>query len=146
MAHFTTIKAPGVGLVEVFRNPSTREWRDLVRLADPAEGPLAWHVDGAFYAWGSPPAHRDLQPELAAAIGPTLGNWTALRIDVRQGMVMVVAMIGPAGETLPIAGVRSTLRHAHPLLRALGRDFAVRRLEDEPAANDPAPAESPAAA
>lgn len=131
MAHFTTIKARGVGLVEIFRNPVSREWRELVRLADPVDGLRAYHVEGALYVWGSLPLHRDIRPWLAPEIAASGGSWIGLLIAPRLALVTVTEVVSAAGEQLEIAGVRGTLERAQPLLRVLGRDFVVRRAERE---------------
>lgn len=131
MAHFTTIKARGVGLVEIFRNPVSREWRELVRLADPIDGLRAYHVDGQLYVWGSLPLHRDLQSWLAAEIGDDSGSWIGLQIAHLLNVVTVTEVTSATGEKLAIAGVRGTIERSPPLLRLLGRGFAIRRVERE---------------
>lgn len=134
MAHFTTIKARGVGLVEVFRNPVTREWRELVRLADPVDGLRAYLIDGAVYVWGSLPLHRDLRRWLANEFTVTTGSWVGLQLAPLLNAVTVTEVVTPAGEPLAIAGVRGSVQRAMPLVRLLGRDFAIRRIERDPAA------------
>lgn len=129
MAHFTTIKARGVGLVEVFRNPASREWHDLVRLADPVDGLRGYHIDGALYVWGSLPLHRDLRPWLMAEIGGSTGSWIGLQMAPLLHTVTVTEVTTPAGEQLEIAGVRGTLQRSLPLTRLMGRDVIIRRIE-----------------
>jgi hypothetical protein len=136
MAHFTTIKARGVGLVEIFRNPASREWHELVRLADPVDGLRAYLIDGAVYVWGSLPLHRDLRPWLEAEIGQSTGSWIGLQVAPLLNAVTVTELTTPAGETLAIAGVRGTVQRAMPLVRLLGRDFTVRRIERDPVGAD----------
>lgn len=133
MAHFTTIKARGVGLVEVFRNPVSREWRELVRLADPIDGLRAYHVDGDLYVWGSLPLHRDLQGWLAAEIGDDKGSWVGLQIVHLLNTVTVTEVTSAKGEKLAIAGVRGAIERSQPLIRLLGRGFTIRRIEREAA-------------
>jgi len=133
MAHFTTIKARGVGLVEIFRNPASREWRDLVRLADPIDGLRAYQVDGNLYVWGSLPLHRDLQPWLAAEIGADSGSWIGLQIAHLLNAVTLTEVTSATGEKLAIAGVRGTIERSQPLVRLLGRGFTIRRIERETA-------------
>jgi hypothetical protein len=129
MAHFTTIKARGVGLVEIFRNPASREWHDLVRLADPIDGLRAYHIDGALYVWGSLPLHRDLRPWLVPEIGTSTGSWIGLQLAPLLNTVTVTEVTTPTGEPLAIAGVRGTIQRSLPLTRLLGRDFVIRRIE-----------------
>jgi len=131
MAHFTTIKARGVGLVEVFRNPASREWHDLVRLADPVDGLRAYHIDGALYVWGSLPLHRDLRPWLVTEIGHSTGSWIGLQLAPLLHTVTVTEVTTPEGEQLEIAGVRGSLQRSLPLTRLMGRDVVIRRIERE---------------
>lgn len=131
MAHFSTIKARGVGLVEIFRNPASREWHELTRLADPVDGLRAYLVDGAVYVWGSLPLHRDLRPWLEPEIGASTGSWVGLQLAPLLNSVTVTEVTTPKGEHLAIAGVRGTVQRAMPLIRLLGRDFTIRRIERE---------------
>jgi hypothetical protein len=132
MAHFSTIKARGVGLVEIFRNPASREWHELMRLADPVDGLRAYLIDGAVYVWGSLPLHRDLRPWLADEIGTSTGSWVGLQLAPRLNAVTVTEVTTPRGEPLAIAGVRGTVQRSMPLIRLLGRDFSIRRVERDP--------------
>jgi hypothetical protein len=132
MAHFTTIKARGVGLVEIFRNPASREWHELVRFADPVDGVRAYLIDGAVYVWGSLPLHRDLRPWLETEIGTSTGSWVGLQLAPLMNAVTVTEVVTPKGLPLAIAGVRGTVQRAMPLVRLLGRDFSVRRIERDP--------------
>ncbi len=132
MAHFTTIKARGVGLVEIFRNPAAREWHELMRFADPVDGLRGYLIDGAVYVWGSLPLHRDLRPWLAAEIGTSTGSWVGLQLAPLLNAVTVTEMTTPEGEPLAIAGVRGTVQRAMPLVRLLGRDFSIRRIDRTP--------------
>ena len=129
MAHFTTIKARGVGLVEIFRNPASREWHDLVRLADPVDGIRAYFIDGAVYAWGSLPLHDALRPALSAELADTKGSWVGLQLAPLLNAVTVTEVTTPSGERQEIAGVRALLQRSLPLARLLGRDFSIRRVE-----------------
>jgi hypothetical protein len=46
--------------------------------------------------------------------------------------VTVTEVTTPKGEPLAIAGVRGTVQRAMPLVRLLGRDFTIRRIERDP--------------
>jgi hypothetical protein len=132
MAHFTTIKARGVGLVEIFRNPASREWHDLLRIADPVDGLRAYHIDGAVYVWGSLPLHRDIRRWLKAEFDKPTGSWIGLQMQPRLAALTVTEVTTPDGEKLEIAGVRSALQRSLPLVRLLGRDFSIRKFERDP--------------
>lgn len=129
MPHFTTIKARGVGLVEVFRNPSSREWRDLLRIADPIDGVRAYHVEGDLYAWGSLPLHRDLRPWLLPEIGAETGPWIGVQIAPRLGMVAVTETTSATGEPVTVDDPGYVVRRSLPLRQLLGSDFSVRCIE-----------------
>ena len=129
MPHFTTIKARGVGLVEVFRNPSSREWRDLLRIADPIDGVRAYHVEGDLYAWGSLPLHRDLRPWLRPEIDAEASLWIGVQIVPQVPAVTVTEATSAAGEPFETADARPAIESSQPLRRLLGSEFSVRHIE-----------------
>lgn len=131
MPHFTTIKARGVGLVEVFRNPSSREWRDLLRIADPIDGIRAYEVEGDLYAWGSLPLHRDLRPWLLPEIGAGAAPWIGVQIAPLLGTVTVTEVAAAPGAPRALEDPASVIERSRPLRRLLGSGFDVRRVESD---------------
>lgn len=129
MPHFTTIKARGVGLVEVFRNPSSREWRDLLRIADPIDGVRAYHVEGDLYAWGSLPLHRDLRPWLRPCIDAEASLWIGVQISPQLHAVTVTEATSAAGDSYEVTDARPAIEGSQPLRRLLGSAFSVRHIE-----------------
>ncbi len=129
MPHFTTMKARGVGLVEVFQDPSSREWRDLLRIADPVDGIRAYVVQDHLYAWGSLPLHRDLRPWLVPAIAaaPT-ALWMGVQIAPRLATVTLTEATDATGVPCDMEDAGLALERSLPLRRLLGSAFIVRRI------------------
>ena len=132
MSHFTTIKARGVGLVEVFRNPTSREWRDLLRIADPIDGIRAYVVEGHLYAWGSLPLHRDLRSWLVPEVGAApAALWIGVQMAPRLGSVTVTEATDASGAPGDMEGAQLAVERSPALRRLLGPDFTVRRIARE---------------
>lgn len=129
MPHFTTIKARGVGLVEIFRNPSSREWRDLLRIADPIDGIRAYQVEDNLYAWGSLPLHRDLRPWLRPDIDAEASLWIGVQIAPQLLAVTVTEATSAAGEPFDAVDAGPAIKRSEPLRRLLGSEFSVRHIE-----------------
>ena len=131
MAFFTSLRGHGVGLVEIFRNPFGREWRDLQRYADPIDGLRGYLIAGDIYLWGSLPLHRDVRGLLRPAIDRRAGAWLGIQINPRLSCCLVSECVCHDGTPVELHDFEAPLRASMPLERLLGAGFAVRRLAGE---------------
>lgn len=125
MAWYTTLQPKHVGLVEIFKNPLGREWRDLKALADPIDGIRGYVIDGDLYCWGSLPLHRDLRAALRLEL-PTSSAWIGVQVAPLLCSVTITEVTESGDRTIGLAEVKTLLAHNLPLIRLLGGGFTLR--------------------
>ncbi len=117
MAFLDTVRMPDGTLVDLFLDPTPREWRELEAGIDPVDGVRAAVVGEHLVAWTPPVLHEELREELARLLPGARDGGIPVRVAPALGMVTVTTSL-PAGEAV---------RRRRELVLAVRRVPALRR-------------------
>ena len=124
MAYFGSVRLPDGTIVELFREPDRREWRELEGAVDPVDGVRAFLVGDALYAWVPAALHRDVEPALRKRLRGARGSWLPLCIRPAVATVTV---------TTSLRGALPSSERARIERRVLRNRTLRMRLGDRPA-------------
>ncbi|GBD40807.1 hypothetical protein HRbin39_00177 [bacterium HR39] len=125
MPWFTTLRMPDGRTVEVFGDPTPREWRELEEAIDPVDGVRGQVAGEHLLAWTPPVLHEESDAELRRLVSEDLRDpWIPVRIVPALGMVTVTTTL-PAREAAARRLLVRQIEAVPALRRRLGQHLKV---------------------